>query len=100
MIQLLLKSHFNIKKHKFDIKIVPVCINQDRIVDAEFLISEMQSGKFKPGTTLVNMMQHVVKQEKGCLGNVFVKYEEPIDLNEYIERSGSNELESIAMKLT
>ena len=83
MIQLLLKTHLSIKKHKYDIKIVPVCINQDRVVDVDFLVSEMQSGKFKPGTTLASMMQHVVSQEKGCLGNVFVKYEEPIDLNQY-----------------
>jgi hypothetical protein len=60
MIQLLLKTHFNIKKHKYDIKIVPVCINQDRVVDADFLVSDMQSGKFKPGITLARMMQHVV----------------------------------------
>jgi hypothetical protein len=58
----------------------------------------MQSGKFKPGTTFIKMMQTVVSQEKGCLGNVFVKYEEPIDLNEYV--GDGADLESIAMRLT
>ena len=98
MIQLLLKSHLRLLKQKFNIKIVPVCINQDRIVEANFLVSEMQSGKFKPGTTLIKMMQHVVSQEKGCLGNVFVKYEEPIDLNKYMEEG--SDFDSIAMRLT
>jgi glycerol-3-phosphate O-acyltransferase len=100
MIQLLLKSHINLMKHKFNIKIVPVCINQDRIVDANFLVTEMQSGQFKPGTTLVNMMQHVVSQEKGCLGNVFVKYESPLDLSSYVSSPDPPDFESIAMKLT
>ena len=80
MIQLLLKAHNNLKKSKLNLKIVPVCITHDRIMDANFLVSEIESGQFTPGTTLVNMMQHVVSQEKGCLGNVFLKYEEAIDL--------------------
>jgi glycerol-3-phosphate O-acyltransferase len=98
MIQLLLKSHFRLLKQKFNIKLVPVCINQDRIVEANFLVTEMQSGKFKPGTTLVKMMQHVIMQEKGCLGNVFVKYGEPIDLNQYV--GDGSDFEDLAMRLT
>lgn len=41
MIQLLLKSHIRLLKQKYNIKIVPVCINQDRIVEADYLIDEM-----------------------------------------------------------
>jgi glycerol-3-phosphate O-acyltransferase len=63
---------------------VPVCINYDRIIDINFLISEMESGQFTPGTTLIKMMLNVVSKEKGCLGNVFVRYEDPIDLNQYV----------------
>ena len=44
MIQLILKSHIRLLKQKYNIKLIPVCINQDRIVEANFLIDEMQSG--------------------------------------------------------
>ena len=45
-IKLLLKSFKNLKKMKYDIRIVPVCINYDRVFEASNLSNEMISGKF------------------------------------------------------
>ena len=45
-IKLLLKSFKNLKKMKQDIRVVPVCINYDRLFEASHLANEMISGKF------------------------------------------------------
>lgn len=45
-IKLLLKSVHNLKKLKYDIKIVPVSMHYDRIFEASYLANEMISGKF------------------------------------------------------
>ena len=44
MIKMVLKAHRNLQKLKYDIKIVPVCINYDRIFDISFLVGEMVTG--------------------------------------------------------
>ena len=43
-IKILLKSFENMRKLKYNIKIVPVCINYDRIFDSHYLANEMISG--------------------------------------------------------
>ena len=44
---MLLKSFENMQKLKYNIKIVPMCINYDRIFDSNYLANEMISGKFR-----------------------------------------------------
>lgn len=43
-IQMLLKAHKKMQSLKYDIKIVPVCVNYDRIFDHSYLATEMISG--------------------------------------------------------
>jgi glycerol-3-phosphate O-acyltransferase len=81
---MLLKSFENLSKLKFNIKIVPVCINYDRIFDSHYLATEMISGQFKHMNT-ANLLYKLTHNRKGKLGKVFVKYSEPIDLNKYIQ---------------
>lgn len=82
-IKLLLKSYNNLQKLKYDIKIVPVCINYDRLFEASYLANEMISGKFT-NINLYEMSSNIMKMRRGKLGKVFVKYAEAIDLSEYI----------------
>lgn len=44
--KLLIKAYFKLLKMNFDIKIVPVCINYDRIFEARYLSNEMVSAEF------------------------------------------------------
>jgi glycerol-3-phosphate O-acyltransferase len=82
---MLLKSFENMQKLKFNIKIVPVCINYDRIFDSHYLANEMISGKFRHLNT-PELMRRIYNKRKGKLGKIFVKYAEPIDLNNYIDQ--------------
>jgi glycerol-3-phosphate O-acyltransferase len=63
--------------------IVPVCINYDRIFDANYLATEMISGKFE-NINLHSLMKKIYEMRQGKLGKVFVKYSDPINLNDYI----------------
>ena len=83
---MLLKSFENLEKLKYNIKIIPVCINYDRIFDSKYLASEMVSGEFKDIGT-VELMSKIYNKRKGRLGKVFVKYGEPIDLNSFIQNN-------------
>lgn len=46
-VKMLLHSFNNLKRLKYDIKIVPVCINYDRLFEASYLANEMISGKME-----------------------------------------------------
>ena len=98
-IKLLLKSHTNLQKLKLDIKVVPVCINYDRIFEASYLANEMISGKFS-NLNLYELMKNIYSMRKGKLGKIFVKYAEPIDLRDYVSSSKEKSLEGIALNLT
>lgn len=85
-VKLLLKSVQNLKKLKYDIKIVPVSMQYDRIFEASYLANEMISGKFQ-NTNLYDLMNNIFSMRKGKLGKVFVKFAQPIDLNQYITQN-------------
>ena len=55
-IKLLLQAHQSIKRHKFDIKIVPVCVNHDNIFDINYLASETEDGDIHNGTSLPRLL--------------------------------------------
>lgn len=46
-IRLLLKAYQRLRKYKYNIHLVPVCMNYDRLFDASYLANEMVSGKFE-----------------------------------------------------
>ena len=92
---MLLNSFHNLKKLKYDIKVVPVCINYDRLFEASYLANEMVSGKFS-NTNMYDLTKYIFSMRKGKLGKVFVKYAEPIDLNEYVMKHGGKK-EDVAL---
>lgn len=116
MIKLLLKSYLGLKKYQYDIKLVPVCIEYDRIFDSRYLSTEIQSGLFAPGTKLINVMQRIFSNRKQKLGKCIVRHSEPIDLDTYIndyfalkgtahcenplEQKNYHEFEALSMQLT
>lgn len=85
MIKILLKSYLAMKKHKYDIKIVPVCINYDRIFDSKYLSTEISRGIFAPGTKLIDVVRQIFNNRKEKLGRCIVKHCDPIDLDQYLE---------------
>lgn len=48
----------------------------------------MVSGKFS-NTNMYDLTNYIFSMRKGKLGKVFVKYAEPIDLNDYILKHGA-----------
>ena len=78
-IKILLKSFENLQKCKYDIRIIPVCINYDRLFDSSYLSNEIISGKYQD-FNFAELVYNVSKMNYGKLGKIFVKYAEPIDL--------------------
>lgn len=74
MIKLLLKSYIGLKQYQYDIKVVPVCIEYDRIFDSKYLSTEIRRGIFAPGTKLINVMQKIFTNRKYKLGKCIVKH--------------------------
>jgi len=58
----------------------------------------MVSGKFS-NTNMYDLTKYIFSMRKGKLGKVFVKYAEPIDLNDYILKHRAQK-ENIALQLT
>ena len=63
-----------------------MCINYDRIFDASYLANEMISGEFQ-NMNMAELMMKIANMREGKLGNAFVKFAEPIDLNEFVEKN-------------
>ena len=60
MVKNVLKAFTNVKQRTNNIKIVPVCINYERLFDASYLADEAKLGTFKPGTTFVSLMSKIM----------------------------------------
>ena len=75
-----------------------MCINYDRLFEASYLANEMVSGKFS-NTNMYDLTKYIFSMRKGKLGKVFIKYAEPIDLNDYILKHGAQK-ENIALQLS
>lgn len=95
---MLIKAHQKLVNLKYDIKIVPVCVNYDRLFDQSYLATEMISGKFQ-NINMTQLLKKIYDMRKGKLGKVFVKYGEPIDLTTYIEKHNGSK-ESVSLTLT
>ena len=75
-----------------------MCINYDRLFEESYLANEMVSGKFS-NTNMYDLTKYIFSMRKGKLGKVFVKYAEPIDLNDYILKHGAQK-ENLALQLS
>mmetsp|Transcript_2447 Transcript_2447/g.3739 ORF Transcript_2447/g.3739 Transcript_2447/m.3739 type:complete len:170 (-) Transcript_2447:918-1427(-) len=83
MVQMLLKLSNNLRKMKYDIKIVPVHINHDRAFDIKQICQETLRGHFQPELTFRQLYKILFNMREGKLGKMFVKYGDPIDLDKF-----------------
>ena len=86
MIKMILKAFSNISKLKYDIHIVPVAINHDRIFDSGYLSDEILEGQFNPRQSFLETMTDIWTMRKGSLGKILVKYADPINLKDYVDK--------------
>lgn len=63
---------------------VPVTVNYERLFDIRHLATEMVSGVVKDFNFL-EIYNLVRKEKNGRLGKIFIRYQNPIDLREYIQ---------------
>ena len=89
MVKNLLNSWDNLKKLKYNLIIVPVCINYDRIFDSKYFQEDVMKGIFKPGTTLFDIMHMIYSMRQGKIGKVFINYAQPIHIDEYYQQFNS-----------
>mmetsp|Transcript_10027 Transcript_10027/g.16865 ORF Transcript_10027/g.16865 Transcript_10027/m.16865 type:complete len:292 (-) Transcript_10027:477-1352(-) len=85
-------------------------MSYDRIFDLSFLANETLQGNFAPQTTFLNIAQNVAKMMKGKLGKVFVKYAQPLKMDDFIaqltppalpdQQAPQPKLEEMSMQLT
>lgn len=83
-IKMILKTHAKMRRLKYNVKIIPVCIHHERLFEASYLANEMISGTFTD-ITFSELLQNIFGMRQGKLGKVFVKYCDPIDLNSYVD---------------
>ena len=79
----LLETYCNLNAIRETLVIIPVNISCDRIQESLNLANEMINGT-KDYYTLYNIMQRARAMSKNEIGDVYVKYLEPINLHEYL----------------
>ena len=87
------------KSYKYDIKIIPVSIIYERLFDANLLASEMISGEFGE-LNLFQLLNIIYQMPRNKLGNVYVNYSEPIDLDQFVEQNKKVSFYNQALCLT
>ena len=75
-----------IKETDFNIVLVPVMISYDRLFEANYVAEGVFEGTKHPESSLTQLSRRVLMPQPNSLGNVFVKYLEPIQLKEYITK--------------
>ena len=90
-IKLLIKSCSALQKYNYDIKIVPISINYDRIFDVNQITASLNDSisiesVIKPGARTMNVYQKVFMSRKHKLGKCIVKHCDPISLDDYLNR--------------
>jgi glycerol-3-phosphate O-acyltransferase len=68
---------------KYNIKVVPISLMYDRIFDSGLFAKEILSGKFED-MNVFELLKTVYKMPAGKIGKIFVKYHDPIDINQYV----------------
>ena len=108
MVKNILKSYHNLQIYKQNIKLIPVCINYERVFEEQYLTTEAITGKMQPETTFISLMQKIFTMKPGKIGKIFVTYGQEIDLKKYVadftgkggEESAPIDFENLSMKLT
>ena len=72
--------------------IVPVNISYDRIYESQNLALEMINGT-KQYYTVFNTLDKMWNLSKDAIGDVYVKYLEPINLHDYLQANGPTKAE-------
>lgn len=80
----LLETYCNLNAIRETLVIIPVNISCDRIQESLNLANEMINGT-KDYYTLSSIMSRARAMSKNEIGDVYVKYLEPINLHEYIK---------------
>ena len=82
-IRWLLDTYCGLNSVRENIVIVPVNISCDRIYESKNLATEMING-VKEDYTFTATLQKMWNRKKDSLGDTYVKYLQPIHLQEYI----------------
>ena len=70
---MILRTHAKLRRLKYNVKLVPVCINHERIFESSYLASEMISGAYQD-VTFLELLHNIFSMRQGKLGKVFVKF--------------------------
>jgi len=106
-IRWLLDCYCSLKASKEQLVVVPVSICSDRIVEGSNLATEMINGE-KEDYTAGALLYKLMTANPDAIGDVYVKYLEPVVLSDYLkvhalelrEQVAPKEFEEIALQLT
>ena len=97
--KLLFRALPNLKKLKYDVKVIPVSITYERLWEASYLANEMVSGQFQD-INMYQMFKKISETRASKLGKQIVKYCDPIDINEFIAGQKSQSVEALSLNLS
>ena len=83
-IRMLLSALEDLKFNGIKVKIVPVSINYDRIIEGAYMTNETEGRDLMDNDKVHTFFQKIKALPQGKLGKVIVKYLEPVDLNQYV----------------
>ena len=83
-IEWILRAAMNKELQGYNIKIVPVTITYERQYDIALLTHELVSGK-KVDYNLLQTVRKIYQMPANNLGKIFVKYQEPIQINNFLK---------------
>mmetsp|Transcript_3084 Transcript_3084/g.4719 ORF Transcript_3084/g.4719 Transcript_3084/m.4719 type:complete len:505 (-) Transcript_3084:698-2212(-) len=84
-VRMLLAAHEDFKQRGLKVKVVPVSINYERILEGTYMTNENQGRDLLDNDRIHTFMKKLKTLPKGRVGKVIVKYLEPIDLDQYVE---------------
>lgn len=70
-----------------NIVLVPVMVSYDRLFEANYVAEGIYEGTKHPESSITQLSRKVLMPQTNSLGNVFVKYLEPIQLKDFIDRA-------------
>ena len=76
-----------------NIVLVPVMVSYDRLFEANYVAEGIFEGTKHPESSITQLSRRVLMPQANSLGNVFVKYLEPIQLKDYVQREVNLSLE-------
>lgn len=82
-----------IENKDMNIVLVPVMVSYDRLFEANYVAEGVFDGTKHPESSITQLSRKVLMPQANSLGNVFVKYLEPIQLKEYMQKEASLNIE-------